>query len=81
MGKHYQELKDLPSWPAALSREIAASYVSLSPNRFDEYVRPHLREIHFGRSIRFNRKEIDNLIEWLAGEAGRKAAEEALEQL
>ncbi len=84
MTRHSLDLGEIPGWPTAMSRETAAAYLSLSPQRFDRHLRPQLREIRFGRSVRFSRQDIDALVEILADASmspEEKAAYEALENL
>lgn len=70
------DLKDLPDWPAVLSREQAAAYVNLSPAAFDEAVTrgtyPPGRA--FKRRIQWARKALDESIDRHFGTAPSSAA-------
>lgn len=46
-----------------LSRQSAAGYLEMSPNQFDRTIRPLVTEIIVTGSPRFDRNEIDRVME------------------
>lgn len=59
-----EPLNELPGWPAALNKKLAAAYCGLSPETFDK-VCP-VRPISFTGSSRGERYLRQRLDEWLA---------------
>jgi hypothetical protein len=53
--------------PRLLSREAAASYCGMSPNFFDEQVKPAVPPLEFGRRNLWDIKKLDR---WLDQQSG-----------
>jgi len=59
------DIQYLPQWPRLMTRELAAAYCSISPNSFDNHIASHLPPIRMGRSLRYDRLQIDKYLEKL----------------
>ncbi len=66
-----------------MSEQQAAAYLSLSTGVFSEHFKSKLKRLEFGRSVRYNRKDLDRMVDAkanddLTDEAIKKAALEGL---
>lgn len=52
----------LPDWPRLMRIGLAAAYCDVSAASFEKHFRPHVPPVHLGRSVRFDREQLDNRI-------------------
>jgi predicted DNA-binding transcriptional regulator AlpA len=65
-----------------MNNELAGAYCGSSPGHFDTHIAPHITKIKLGRSVRYDKHEIDKFIDSKQQRAaGYVSAEEALARL
>lgn len=81
-----EDISDLPFWPRLLSTEQAMAYLGTSKTKFSETYKPVLNAITNGRSVRYDIRDIDKMIDNLknndlkSGNENKKAVDEDLKK-
>ncbi len=53
----------MPDWPRLMDSRLAAAYLGLSTTKFEIDIRPRIHAIRLGRNVRYDRHEIDDVID------------------